>query len=101
MKKVVILDLDHCLVETNTSYEFVKYVLKREKQVLKLFLIYFQKLLTPFLVFFFPFKTDREFYLKFLKGLSKELLKRYAEEFAIYIIKNYLNKNLYERVNKS
>jgi phosphoserine phosphatase len=100
MKKVAIFDLDHCLVEVNTSFEFVRYVFKKEKQFFKLFLLYFQKLLIPFLVFFFPSKTDREFYLKFLKGLSREILGHYAEEFAFYTTQNFLNKRLYEEINK-
>jgi phosphoserine phosphatase len=100
MKKVAIFDLDHCLVEANTSFEFVKYILKQEKRVLKLFFLYFIKLLFPFLIFFFPSKTDREIYLKFLKGFKKDVLKQYAEEFAVYIIRNFLNKYLYEEVNK-
>jgi phosphoserine phosphatase len=45
MKKVAIFDLDHCLVEANTSFEFVKYILKQEKRFLKLFFLYFTKLL--------------------------------------------------------
>jgi phosphoserine phosphatase len=87
-------------VEENTTFEFVKYILKREKRFLKLFVLYFTKLLLPFLAFFFPYKTDREIYLKFLKGVKKDVLKQYAEEFAVYIIKNFLNKYLYEEVNK-
>jgi len=100
MKKVAIFDLDHCLVEANTSFEFVKYILKQERRFLKLFFLYLTKLLLPFLVFLFPSKTDREIYLKFLKGFKKDVLKQYAEEFAVYIIKNFLNKYLYEEVNK-
>ena len=95
-KKIAIFDLDHCLLELNTSFEFVKYILLSEKKYLSLILLNIIKFTIPLLNFVYPKLTDREIYLRFLKDINYEVIKFYAEKFAEYSLNDkFLNEPLY------
>lgn len=85
--KICVYDFDNTLGKGNTLYGFVKFatIASENKILLKTFK-YFRYYIYIFFISKFTTKSKTEFLIGQLRGYSKEVLKRYGEEY----IRHYL-----------
>jgi phosphoserine phosphatase len=97
---MIIFDVCNTLYKSNTTFDYIKYVLKKENQIFKLYYFYLlNNKYSPIFTFLFIINKiakkdfNKSISLKLLKGFTKIKLEKYAEKFYTeYLVTTEINE---------